>query len=115
MLGLAGGADLDLAGHEGAIGAHTVAALLGVAGNKNGNLGILLQDPVLVQHHLTGHTVVAAATQVILLHQFLQILLTVAGGELPKQLSDLLLIGHGGDGAFHPGDILVAEVVGLCS
>ena len=51
----------------------------------------------------------------ILLHQFLQILLGVAGGELPEQLTDLLLGGHGGDGALHPSDISIVRIIGFCS
>ena len=83
--------------------------------DEDGNLGILLQDAVLVQDHLTGHTIVAAATQMILFHQFLQIFFGIAGSQLPEQLADLLLGGHAGDGALDPGDVFIAEVIGLCS
>ena len=114
MLRLTGSANLDLAGNESAVGADTVTTLLGVAGDKDGNLCILLQNAVLVQNHLTGHTIVTAAAQMIFLHQFLQIFLAVAGGKLPEQLTDLLFRSHGSDGAFHPGDIRIIQKIRFC-
>ena len=115
ILRIAGSADLHLGGDEGAVGADTAAALLGVAGDEHGDLGVLLQQTVLIQDHLTGHTVVAAAAQLVGFHQVLQVLLGVAGSELPEQLADLLLVGHGGNGAFHPSDVFITQVIRLCS
>ena len=115
ILGLSGSTDLHLGRNEGTIRADTIAALLGVTCNKDRNLCVLLQQAVLVQNHLTGHTIVAAAAQVVFLHQFLQILLGVACGELPEQLAYLLFVGHGSDGVFDPCDILIGQVIGLCS
>ena len=112
---LPGSADLYLRGNKGTVRANAIAALLGVTGNEYRNLCILLQDPVLIQNLLTRHTVVTAAAQVVLFHQFLQILLTVACSQLPEQLANLLLISHGSDGAFDPCDVSIRQIIGLCS
>ena len=115
VLGLTGCTDLYLAGNKGAVGADTVTTLFGVACDKYGNLCILLKNAVLVQNHLAGHTVVTATAKMILFHQFLEVFLRIAGSQLPKQLTDLFLCGHGRDGAFHPCDVTIGQVIGFCS
>ena len=106
-------AGLDEKGNQ--IGPMAGGIVIFAAGNENRDLGVFLQNPVLVQNHLSGHTVVTAAAQVILLHQFLEIFFGITGSQLPEQLANLFFIGHGCDGVFYPCDILVIQVVRFCS
>ena len=114
VLRLSGSTDFHLAGNEGSVHANAASSLLRVAGDKHRNFGVLLQDAVLLQNLRPGHTVIAAAAQMVLFHQFLQIALLLRGCELPEQLSYLLLIRHGGNGFLYPGDVLVTQAIGFC-
>ena len=74
--------------------ANTVTALFGITRDKNGHLCIFLKRSVLLKHHSTGHSIIAASAEMVLLHKVAQILLTLTCGKLPEELSNLLLIGH---------------------
>ena len=110
---LAGGTDLDLVSNRSTVHTDTVATLFRVASDKDWDLGILLEGTILIQDHLTGHTVITAAAQMIFLHQFPVIFFRSSGSQLPEQLSDLLLRGHGSNGALYPGDVLILKMIGL--
>ena len=68
MLGLAGCAYFYSATDISTVGACALASVFGIASDKDGYLGVFLQNSVLVLHHSTGHAVVPATAEMILLH-----------------------------------------------
>ena len=114
ILSFTGGTNLDLGCDGSAVYTNTIAAFFRITCNKYGNFCMLLQNTILIQNHLTGHCVVAATTQMILFHQFLQVFFGITGGQLPEQLTHFFLGSHRCNGGFHPGNITVRKVIGLC-
>ena len=114
VLHLAGGADLDAGADVGAVGTGAVAARLGVAGDEQGHFGVLLQSAVHGLDRRAGGGVIPAAAQMVFFHQLFQVVFLPGSGQLEKQLAHLFLVGHAGDGVFHPGDVLVGQIIGPC-
>ncbi len=110
---VARGTDLCLCANVRAVHAGTVAAVFGVAGDNEGDLGIFLQDAVLLVHLGCGGGIVANAADVIFVHRHLQIFLGAGGTHVKKQLADFFFGCHGGDGILYPLDAFVVQIIGF--
>ena len=108
-------ADLCLCADHCAVAARAVAAVLGIAGDDERNFGIFLQNTVLLMHLGRGAGVVADTADVVFVNGHFQIFLGAGGTHVEKQLADLFLKRHRGDGVLHPLHSLVIQVIGLCT
>ena len=115
VLLISGGSNLHRVAQEGSVGAGAVAAGLGVAGNEQRDLGVLLQNVILLPDLVGGTGVIAHAANVVFLHRHAQVVLLPGGSHVEKELSNLFLYTHAGDGVFYPFHTLIIQKKWLCS
>ena len=112
---IVGRGDLERRADEGALVDDAVAALFEVRGDQHRDLALFAEHIGGVDRFLSGAGPVHDAAGVQGIQQLVDRRFVVVAHAGEEEGLDLLVLGHFGEGLFHPGDVLVIQVKGFCS